>query len=95
MFVNVHFWTEISFEMRDDCEVTPPAAKHEARSVVAEYRFYFLDEGRNISGPADIEQFDEDAAAVAKARNLLEDQIIEVWQGARRVAVLTPDLPKR
>jgi hypothetical protein len=45
---------------------------------VAEYRFYFMDEGRNISGPADIGHFDSDATAIAKARLLLEDQIIEI-----------------
>ena len=67
---------------------------NDARGIVAEYRIYCLDKDRNFAGSADIEEFDDDAAAIAKARLILEDQMIEVWQGARRVAVLPPSKPK-
>jgi hypothetical protein len=50
MFMNVHFWTEF-LSKSDGREVTPSTAKQEVRTVVAEYRLYFLDQARNILGP--------------------------------------------
>jgi hypothetical protein len=55
------------------------------------YRFYFLDKDRRVSGPPEVGTFDDDAAAIADARRQVEDETIEVWDGARRVAVLHPE----
>jgi len=32
----------------------------------------------------------DDAAAIEEARQLAGDAMLEIWQGARRVAVITP-----
>jgi hypothetical protein len=67
MFMNVHFWTEPSQEIKRDRLIAPEqAVKINGGAVVAEYRFYSLDEARNISGPTGIQQFAGDATAIAR-----------------------------
>lgn len=65
----------------------------DSERVMVEYRFYYLDDSRNVLGPAQIEDLDGDATATEMVRSLLHDQTIEVWEGSRRVAVLPPLKP--
>jgi hypothetical protein len=55
------------------------------------YRLYTLTEaGRIHSAPFEAEYVD-DAEAVADAKQRLRENVIEVWQDTRRVAVVYPD----
>ena len=57
---------------------------------MADYRFYAVTpDGRLIGFPIEAECSDDDAA-VSQAKQFLKQSIIEVWQRARRVAVLVP-----
>jgi hypothetical protein len=55
------------------------------------YRLYTRTEtGRIKSAPFEAE-FDDDAEAIADAKQRLRERVIEVWQATRRVAVIYPD----
>jgi hypothetical protein len=58
---------------------------------VQSYRFYTIRDDGHISGPPRNYDLPNDAAAVKRARLIINEQAIEVWQGERVVASLAPD----
>jgi hypothetical protein len=56
-----------------------------------EYRFFKVKKSGHIDGPAAIYECPGDADAVREAKRLLNGSDIEIWQGPRVVAYLTPD----
>ncbi len=56
-----------------------------------EYRFYFLSRKNRIDGPPRELDCADDEAALIAARQLLDGQAIEIWQGKRVVGRLDPD----
>jgi hypothetical protein len=55
------------------------------------YRFYTLTEEGHVAGPARNYELPDDAAAVKRAKLIIHEQAIQVWQGARIVASVAPD----
>jgi hypothetical protein len=56
------------------------------------YRLYTLTEaGRRINSAPFEAEYVDDAEAVAGAKQRLRENVIEVWQDTRRVAVVYPD----
>jgi hypothetical protein len=55
-----------------------------------DYRIYFLGPDGHIHSPPQIIACSDDAEAEKQSRELLEGNVIEVWQCMRQVAVLTP-----
>lgn len=55
-----------------------------------DYRLYFLNEGGSFWRVVEIEAAD-DAAALDQARRHLSQWRLELWQGARMVAQLSPE----
>ena len=55
------------------------------------YRVYSLELDGHIHSPPKIIACADDADAEALSRQLLDENVIEVWQHMRLVAVLTPD----
>lgn len=58
---------------------------------MSEYRFYTIEKTGRIEHPASDHIAPDDAAAIQKARQLLDGRDIEIWQGARLVAYLVPE----
>jgi hypothetical protein len=50
-----------------------------------EYRFYMLGADGLISQPAVLAKCRDDGEAIERAKRLLDDAAMEVWQAARRV----------
>jgi hypothetical protein len=59
--------------------------------TVSDYRFYTLTEDGRIAGPPGNYWLPDDAAAVKRAKLIINEKPIEVWQGDRVVARLVPD----
>lgn len=55
------------------------------------YRFYALTHDGHVAGPSSSCRLPNDAAAVKHAKIIIEDDAIEIWQGTRVVAYVTPD----
>ena len=53
-----------------------------------EYRIYSISADGSIAGPPQIVERQSDGEAAAKAGLLLDGKTLEIWDGARRVAVL-------
>jgi hypothetical protein len=56
-----------------------------------EYRFYKIGRNGHISGPPIDHEAPDDQAAIQAAKALIKTVDIEIWQGPRVVAYLTPD----
>jgi hypothetical protein len=56
-----------------------------------EYRFYSIRKDGRLAGPATDRDCPDDDEALKEARQLVNGRDIEVWQGPRIVAYLTPD----
>jgi hypothetical protein len=56
-----------------------------------EYRLYKIAMSGHIKEPPTSHELPDDRAAVAHAKQILDDYDIEIWQGARVVAYLTPN----
>jgi hypothetical protein len=56
-----------------------------------DYRLYRIDRRGHVLGPAAETTQPDDVAMVAHARKSLGRNDIEIWQGLRLVAYLTPD----
>jgi electron transfer flavoprotein alpha/beta subunit len=56
-----------------------------------EYRFRTIKKTGHIARQPSNYNLPNDAAAVEEAKQLLDGQTIEIWQGARNVARLDPD----
>ena len=56
-----------------------------------DYRFYTIRHDGHIAGPAITYAAPKDADALKEANRLLDEDDIEIWQGARRVAHLVPN----
>jgi hypothetical protein len=56
-----------------------------------EYRFYVGRKTGHVARQPSDHNLPNDAAAVMEAKQLLDGQAIEIWQGARIVAHLNPD----
>jgi hypothetical protein len=56
-----------------------------------DYRVYSVQPDGHIHSPPKIIVCVDDADAEQQSRQLLEENVIEVWQCMRQVAVLTPD----
>ena len=56
-----------------------------------QYRIYFLNHAGQISRPAEIVDCADDAEATKRARQLVEENDVELWQGGRLVELF----PKR
>jgi hypothetical protein len=56
-----------------------------------EYRFFNIKRSGHIDGPATIYECPDDVCAVKEAKQRLNGKDIEIWQGPRVVAYLTPD----
>jgi len=54
------------------------------------YRFYTIGPDGHIPCPAQSFTFISDARAVRHARRVVEDHVVEVWEGARLVATIRP-----
>ena len=59
--------------------------------AVADYRFYTLTEEGHIARPPGLYWLPDDAAAVKRAKLIINESPIEVWQGARVVVRLVPE----
>ncbi|MDP1585607.1 MAG: hypothetical protein Q8M18_19485 [Bradyrhizobium sp.] len=57
-----------------------------------DYRFYFLSADGRIDGPSRDHRCPDDDAALIEAKQLLDGQAIEIWQGKRKVARIDPDI---
>jgi hypothetical protein len=55
---------------------------------MGDYRVYRLDKSGKTTGPPLIVQCEDDDAALIFVRRLADDQIQEIWEGARRVATI-------
>jgi len=70
---------------------TPRMARVEESCVMLNYRVYSLKRDGHIHSPPQIIACADDVDAEEQSRHLLEEDVIEVWQNMRLVAVLTPD----
>lgn len=61
---------------------------------MAEYHFYKIARNGHVHGGPVVAHADTDMAAVAKARQLVDGVDIEIWEGPRLVAYVTPDEPR-
>jgi hypothetical protein len=68
---------------------TPRTARVEVNCIMFSYRVYSLE--RDGHSPPQIIACADDVDAEEQSRQLLEENVIEVWQNMRLVAVLTPD----
>lgn len=59
-------------------------------TAIFEYRLYSVDKEGHIQGMPVIVSCEDDNAAVAEAKQYVDGVAIEVWDCARRVAVLPP-----
>ncbi len=57
---------------------------------MATYRFYPINAGGRIRGPAVVHDLPDDAAALIHAKHLKADCDIEIWQGTRLVETFKP-----
>ena len=57
---------------------------------MSHYRLYRLDDANHIREAVDVECID-DGDAVTRAGKYVDGTGVEVWQGVRRVARLTPE----
>jgi hypothetical protein len=58
---------------------------------LSDYRFYTLTEEGRIAGPPGNYWLPNDAAAVKRAKLIIHEKPIEVWQGDRVVVRLNPE----
>jgi hypothetical protein len=58
---------------------------------VSDYRFYTLTKDGHIAGPPGNYWLPDDAAAVKRAKLIINGSTIEIWQGTRVVARLVPE----
>ena len=56
-----------------------------------EYRFYAIEPNGHVSGPPAARDLPDDSEALKEARQMVNGHDIEVWQGSRILAYLTPD----
>jgi hypothetical protein len=67
-------------------------------AIVADYRLYHLDKSGHVAGPPDGLTCDNDETAIERARRLLDDHDLELWQRDRlvmRLHALRSDLSSR
>jgi hypothetical protein len=57
---------------------------------MAQYRLYPIKEDGHFFGPPLVIEASGDDAAVREAKALLGDRAVEIWQRARKVALLVP-----
>ena len=58
---------------------------------VTAYRVYVLDRDGHVAGPPQVLHCANDDEVTAQARQSLNGNSIEIWEGARRVVRLEPD----
>ena len=58
---------------------------------MANYRFYVLDKDDHVREPPQVFECPDDAEAVEQAVQLLNGQVIEVWDHSRLVVRLEPE----
>ena len=56
---------------------------------MGDYRIYKLDKSGKTAGPPYIAQCEGDDAALVLGRLLADEQLREIWEGARRVATIS------
>ena len=56
-----------------------------------EYRIYTVKKDGHLAGPPTVVDCLDDETAVNEAKQLLDELIVEVWQGARVVKRLEPE----
>ena len=56
-----------------------------------QYKFYFIGKTGHINGPAQAFDLPNDAAAITKAKLLVNGHDVEVWQGRRVVGYVVPE----
>ena len=56
-----------------------------------EYKFYTIGRSGHISKPPIVADCQDDMTAIQEARQHLDHQDIEIWQGRRIVAYLAPE----
>ena len=54
------------------------------------YRIYALSANDHVINPPEVVEFSDDQAAIDRAKQLVDGQTIEVWDGPRRVVRLPP-----
>jgi hypothetical protein len=59
------------------------------------YRVYTIIKSDKVAGRADVVTCATDAEALVKARQFLQSNDLEIWQGARMVSRLTTDRPAK
>jgi len=57
---------------------------------VSVYRFYIFEKDGCITQPPTIYKLANDAAALKEAKRILDDRVIEIWLGTRKVGRLEP-----
>jgi hypothetical protein len=62
--------------------------RHAGALTMTEYRLYRVDEEGHIQGAPVIVSCEDDEAAIAEAKQYVDGVAIEVWDRARRVAIL-------
>ena len=56
---------------------------------MAEYRYYRVDKDGHVQGPSKVFEQENDAAAMARAKELVDGYDIEVWQLKRLIGKAT------
>lgn len=60
-----------------------------------EYRFYRINQEGHVAEPAPIVECPDDLSAVREARQYVDGCDVEVWQGPRVVAYVTPETVRK
>jgi hypothetical protein len=55
------------------------------------YRIYRVDEAGHIQGPPIVIECEDDDDALLKAQRYVDGLAVEIWDGARQVAVISSD----
>jgi hypothetical protein len=53
--------------------------------AVPVFRFYIFEKNGHVTGPRTIYELPNEAAAVEEGTKLLDDRVIEIWWGTRKV----------
>jgi hypothetical protein len=58
---------------------------------VPAYRFYTINKDGHVVGPPATHELPADRDAVQEANKIIDGNDIEIWQGARLIAYVTPE----
>jgi hypothetical protein len=76
----------------ESCKLSSSSALGKGRHSMAVYRFYRLDPAGHVLGRRDVQCANDDAARSAVSQTLRLCEAAELWEGMRRVCVVTRTL---